>query len=123
MRKKYYKPLLEGLKCGKGSPCFFLQKKELAVSLYSAVHREALARSIMASKPVQVLVQYVALRGDLADKWPLGALIAQACHASSAALHLFRDDPSTQNYLADLNSMHKVVLRVSDRVWSLWHYA
>ena len=68
----------------------------------------------MASRQLQVaaLVQYVVLRGDLADKWPLGALVAQGCHASSAALHLFRDDSTTQNYLADLDSMHKVVLRV-----------
>ena len=68
----------------------------------------------MAGKQHKVasLVQYVALRGDLVDKWPLGALIAQACHASSGALHIFREDPTTQSYLADLDAMHKVVLRV-----------
>ena len=66
------------------------------------------------AKPTQVvaLVQYIVLRGDLVDKWPLGALIAQACHASSAALHLYRDDTATKSYLEDVNSMHKVVLRV-----------
>lgn len=61
------------------------------------------------------LVQYIAIRGDLVDKWPLGAVIAQACHASSAALHVFRDDVSTQEYLSDINRMHKVVLRVRDK--------
>ena len=58
------------------------------------------------------LVQYIAIRGDLIDKWPLGAIIAQACHASSAVLHMFRDDLNTQQYLGDLDHMHKVVLRV-----------
>lgn len=58
------------------------------------------------------LVQYIAIRGDLIDKWPMGAVIAQACHASSAVLHMFRDDSHTQHYLADLDTMHKVVLRV-----------
>lgn len=58
------------------------------------------------------LVQYIAIRGDLIDKWPLGAIIAQACHASSAVLHMSRDDTNTQQYLGDLDNMHKVVLRV-----------
>ena len=58
------------------------------------------------------LVQYIAVRGDLIDKWPLGAIVAQACHASSAALHIFKDDTTTQQYLLDLDTMHKVVLRV-----------
>lgn len=67
----------------------------------------------MAVRQVGVaLVQYIAIRGDLVDKWPLGAVIAQACHASSAALHLFRDDVSTREYLGDIDRMHKVVLRV-----------
>jgi hypothetical protein len=38
-----------------------------------------------------VLVQYVVVRGDLLAKqaWPLGAVLAQACHAATAAIHLF----------------------------------
>lgn len=60
------------------------------------------------------LVQYIAIRGDLIDKWPLGAIIAQACHASSAVLHIFKDDATTQQYLEDLDRMHKVVLRVKN---------
>jgi len=45
-------------------------------------------------------------------QWPLGALMAQACHASTAVTHLFYQDPNTQAYLADLDNMHKVVLEV-----------
>lgn len=60
------------------------------------------------------LVQYVIVRKDLlkALKWPTGALLAQACHACTAVMHLFYNDPSTQQYLDDLDRMHKVVLEV-----------
>lgn len=58
------------------------------------------------------LVQYIAVRGDLVDKWPMGAIIAQACHASAAVLHLFREDANTVQYLEDIEHMHKVVLKV-----------
>uniref|UniRef100_UPI0035900C08 putative peptidyl-tRNA hydrolase PTRHD1 n=1 Tax=Myxine glutinosa TaxID=7769 RepID=UPI0035900C08 len=58
------------------------------------------------------LVQYVVLRSDLQKVmgWPLGAVVAQGCHACSAALHMFRADAHTQRYLADVERMHKVVL-------------
>lgn len=61
-----------------------------------------------------VIVQYIVLRSDLIDKlsWPLGAIITQACHASSAIIHLTRDDQICQKYVADLDNMHKVVLKV-----------
>lgn len=61
------------------------------------------------------IVQYVVVRGDLSRtmKWPLGAVVAQACHACTAVIHLFYDDAHTQTYLADLDNMHKVVLEVS----------
>lgn len=61
------------------------------------------------------IVQYVIVRGDLLKtlQWPVGAVIAQACHACSAVIHLYHDDPYTQSYLADLDNMHKVVLEVS----------
>lgn len=61
------------------------------------------------------LVQYVVVRKDLlkALKWPTGALLAQACHACTAVVHIFYSDPNTQQYLADLDRMHKVVLEVS----------
>ena len=61
------------------------------------------------------IVQYVVVRGDLARTmgWPLGAVIAQACHACTAVIHLCYNDAHTQAYLADLDNMHKVVLEVS----------
>lgn len=60
------------------------------------------------------LVQYVVVRSDLihALSWPIGAVITQACHAATAAIHLHYSDPDTQEYLADLDNMHKVVLQV-----------
>lgn len=60
------------------------------------------------------IVQYVIVRGDLTTKlaWPLGALIAQCCHATTAVAHLYRDDPDTLAYFDDLDNMHKVVLVV-----------
>ncbi|KAL6434043.1 hypothetical protein ACFW04_005890 [Cataglyphis niger] len=62
------------------------------------------------------IVQYVVVRGDLSKtmKWPLGAVIAQACHACIAVTHLFYNDAHTQAYLADLDNMHKVVLEAAD---------
>ena len=60
------------------------------------------------------LVQYIVLRSDLSSclKWPVGATVAQACHASAAALHIFRDDQLTKDYLENFDSMRKVVLDV-----------
>uniref|UniRef100_V9LK56 peptidyl-tRNA hydrolase n=1 Tax=Callorhinchus milii TaxID=7868 RepID=V9LK56_CALMI len=62
------------------------------------------------------LVQYVVVRGDLqrALRWTPGAVLAQACHACTAAIHNFYHDPHTQQYLQRLDSMHKVVLEVPD---------
>ncbi|XP_041661566.1 putative peptidyl-tRNA hydrolase PTRHD1 [Cheilinus undulatus] len=62
------------------------------------------------------LVQYVVVRSDLVHKlsWPLGAVITQACHAATAAIHLNYEDPDTQRYLEELDSMHKVVLGAPD---------
>ncbi|XP_036406524.1 putative peptidyl-tRNA hydrolase PTRHD1 [Megalops cyprinoides] len=63
------------------------------------------------------LVQYVVVRSDLVHSlaWPLGAVITQACHAATAAIHLNYNDPDTQEYLAELDSMHKVVLEAPDQ--------
>lgn len=62
------------------------------------------------------IVQYVVVRSDLLKelKWPVGAVIAQACHAVTAVTHLFYDDEATQEYLKDLDNMHKVVLQAPD---------
>ncbi|XP_043918327.1 putative peptidyl-tRNA hydrolase PTRHD1 isoform X1 [Protopterus annectens] len=64
----------------------------------------------------QRLIQYVVIRGDLhkALSWPLGAVITQACHAATAAIHLYYSDQSTVDYLRELDSMHKVVLEAAD---------
>ncbi|CAF2352571.1 unnamed protein product [Brassica rapa subsp. narinosa] len=37
-------------------------------------------------KPDDVVVQYVVLRRDLIDSWPLGSVVTQGCHASVAAI-------------------------------------
>ncbi|KAM9317260.1 putative peptidyl-tRNA hydrolase PTRHD1 [Gastrophryne carolinensis] len=65
-----------------------------------------------------VLVQYVVLRRDLQGTlgWPLGALVAQACHAATAAIHMYYEHPNTKDYLQGLDTMHKVVLEVPDEV-------
>ncbi|XP_010603163.1 putative peptidyl-tRNA hydrolase PTRHD1 [Fukomys damarensis] len=65
----------------------------------------------------QILVQYLVLRKDLSQapfSWPAGALVAQACHAATAALHLHRDHPHTVAYLRELGRMRKVVLEAPD---------
>ena len=58
------------------------------------------------------VLQYVILRRDLWKelKWPLGSVVAQGCHAATAALWLSRDDPVTQVYCApeNIDHMHKV---------------
>ncbi|KAG1326886.1 putative peptidyl-tRNA hydrolase PTRHD1 [Cocos nucifera] len=61
-----------------------------------------------------VIVQYVVLRRDLIDTWPLGSIVTQGCHASVAAIWFHRDHPDTAIYCSDCNigSMHKVTLEV-----------
>lgn len=58
------------------------------------------------------LVQYVVLRRDLWVElgWPLGSIVAQACHAATAALWLSREQPEAAAYCAPekLDYMHKV---------------
>lgn len=65
---------------------------------------------------MSTMLQYVVVRGDLmkTKEWPVGAVIAQACHACTAVIHLFYNDSDTQTYLADLDAMHKVVLEAPD---------
>eukprot|EP00192_Tetraselmis_astigmatica_P017163 CAMPEP_0117648528 /NCGR_PEP_ID=MMETSP0804-20121206/455_1 /TAXON_ID=1074897 /ORGANISM="Tetraselmis astigmatica, Strain CCMP880" /LENGTH=136 /DNA_ID=CAMNT_0005454141 /DNA_START=242 /DNA_END=652 /DNA_ORIENTATION=- len=63
-----------------------------------------------------VVVQYVVLRRDLWGEmgWPLGSVVAQACHASTAVLWQSREDNIVQSYCApeNIDSMHKVVLQI-----------
>ncbi|KAH1012949.1 putative peptidyl-tRNA hydrolase PTRHD1 [Dendroctonus ponderosae] len=65
---------------------------------------------------MSIIVQYVVIRGDLLKelKWPVGALIAQACHAVTAVTHMFYEDEQTKLYLQDLDNMHKIVLEAPD---------
>ncbi|KMZ03150.1 putative peptidyl-tRNA hydrolase PTRHD1 [Drosophila simulans] len=62
------------------------------------------------------IVQYIVVRSDLrsALSWPLGAVIAQSCHATAAVIHLNSEDADTVAYLNDLDNMHKVVLEAKD---------
>lgn len=66
------------------------------------------------SAPMNVIVQYILLRRDLKKmkNYNDGAIIAQACHASSAILYKTINDDLTKAYLSDLERMHKVVLGV-----------
>ncbi|XP_059640343.1 uncharacterized protein LOC132282621 isoform X2 [Cornus florida] len=61
-----------------------------------------------------VLVQYIVLRRDLIDTWPLGSVVTQGCHASVSAIWSHKDDPHTLAYCSptNLDSMHKVTLEV-----------
>lgn len=51
------------------------------------------------------------------------SVIAQACHASTAALWQHREEESVKEYLSDIDHMHKVccvsksLLRVLNLVW------
>ncbi|KAL1512013.1 hypothetical protein AB1Y20_005288 [Prymnesium parvum] len=55
--------------------------------------------------------QFIIVRRDLLQpmEWPLGSVIAQACHASTAVLHEHRNDRVVAEYVAQLGSMRKVV--------------
>ncbi|XP_064002695.1 putative peptidyl-tRNA hydrolase PTRHD1 [Pogoniulus pusillus] len=67
----------------------------------------------MAAAGAAALVQYVVLRGDLTRpplSWPLGAVVAQGCHAALAAAHAHRQHPDTRAYLELGGAMRTVVL-------------
>lgn len=61
-------------------------------------------------------MQWVVLRRDLWQDlgWPLGAVVAQACHASTAAVFTHLSDELTQQYIHqdNIDHMHKVVLEI-----------
>lgn len=60
-----------------------------------------------------VIVQAVVVRRDLLStmEWPVGSVIAQACHACLAVAWEHREDACVADYLAagKINSMHKVI--------------
>ncbi|GIL68014.1 hypothetical protein Vafri_21340 [Volvox africanus] len=125
-----------------GTPLTTNRQLGLGISLYTKLIiwanlpdvSIAQQRKIMSAEPAQVtqalpsasaltsqqdfLVQYVVIRKDLWGSlgWPLGSVVAQACHASSAAMWMYRDEEATQQYLApeNIDHMRKVVLEVKD---------
>lgn len=58
------------------------------------------------------LLQYVALRRDLwkEHNWPLGSIVAQGCHAATAALWVSKESAETAEYCSsgNLDHMRKV---------------
>ncbi|KAB5513771.1 hypothetical protein DKX38_027677 [Salix brachista] len=62
----------------------------------------------------EVLVQYVVLRRDLIDTWPMGSVVTQGCHASVSSIWSHKEDPLTLQYCSpeNIDSMHKVTLEV-----------
>jgi hypothetical protein len=86
------------------------------LSLTCTPHTMATAAAAAAqpatSPPSDPIVQYVVVRRDLwtAQGWPLGPVVAQACHAAVAAIVQELQDPLTQAYTAAaaLDHMHKV---------------
>lgn len=65
-------------------------------------------------KSEDATVQYVVLRRDLIDSWPLGSVVTQGCHASVSAIWAHKDDNHTIDYCSPdkIGSMHKVTLEV-----------
>lgn len=71
-----------------------------------------------ASGREDTIVQYVVVRKDLSKilKWTPGPIMAQACHASCAALWLSRESTITQAYCSEkaLNDMTKVMMEIKN---------
>lgn len=65
-----------------------------------------------------VIVQYVVVRKDLSKslKWTTGPIMAQACHASCAALWLSRGSHLTQAYCSEdaIDDMTKVMMEIKN---------
>ncbi|KAK4475386.1 hypothetical protein MN116_000792 [Schistosoma mekongi] len=63
-----------------------------------------------------VFVQYILLRRDISSvlNWPLGAIVAQGCHAATAAITSYLTHPDTVCYLKEISRMHKIVLGVDN---------
>ena len=54
---------------------------------------------------------YVILdRSLVAAGWSEGSMMAQACHAATKCIWEFKNDPSAQAYMNDLQNMRKIVL-------------
>jgi peptidyl-tRNA hydrolase len=77
-----------------------------------------MSSSSLGSEEKEKVVQYVVVRRDLIETWPLGSVLTQGCHASVAAIWLYKDDPLTIHYCSpqNLDSMHKVTLQVKGEI-------
>jgi peptidyl-tRNA hydrolase len=73
--------------------------------------RAACGAAETAPPPADDLVQYCVVRRDLIKsmEWPVGSVIAQACHACLAVAWEHREDADTVAYLSAADSMHKVI--------------
>lgn len=73
------------------------------------------------SESEESLIQYVVLRRDLIDTWPLGSVVTQGCHASVAAIWSFKDDPHTLRYCnpSNLHAMRKASPSLLSFIWIL----
>ncbi|WVR09724.1 hypothetical protein IAU60_006800 [Kwoniella sp. DSM 27419] len=71
-------------------------------------------------KPTGLVMQIIVRRDLLTQhQWPVGPLLAQTAHASTAVLHKYRDHPDVNRYLEGEDGrgwegMRKVVLEVPD---------
>ncbi|KAF2283553.1 hypothetical protein GH714_011970 [Hevea brasiliensis] len=72
------------------------------------------AADLKGEKSEDVVVQYVVLRRDVIETWPLGSVVTQGCHASVSAVWANKEDPDTLQYCSpeNIDSMHKVTLEV-----------
>ena len=99
--------------CGIFTLHFYIRRVQLTLLCITTSLQDSCDLLLVISMSSQ-LVQYVIVRGDLLRllSWPTGAVIAQACHASTAVLWTYRNDPHTIEYTSELDRMHKVVLEV-----------
>ena len=83
------------------------------MSTESAADSNAIVSSDGKAANPDILVQYVVLQRDLIEKWPLGSIVTQGCHASVCAIWAYKDDPHTIEYCSpeNIDSMHKVFVR------------
>lgn len=92
--------------------CCFSRPMSASASSRAADSAVPAANSDIEEAVAGDLVQYIVLRKDLWTElhWPLGSVIAQACHASTAALWLSKESAATASYCAPdkLDNMHKV---------------
>lgn len=60
------------------------------------------------------IVQYIIVNAAIHRQlhWPLGAVIAQCCHATAAVGHIYADDEETKSYFSNIDGMRKIVLEV-----------